>query len=73
MNKPVLNIPKELEPSDTILKALVDALYPILIPVEEQDMRIQFENAKVIEMTARVAWASFFSMYMLGNRVGDPE
>jgi hypothetical protein len=38
---------------------ITDALYPILIPVEQQDMRIQAENHKRVTEAARSAWRAY--------------
>lgn len=38
---------------------LVDVLYPVLIPFEQQDMRIQAENHLRVTEIARVAWRLF--------------
>lgn len=59
MSKHMLSIPNELEPNPQVLKSLVDALYPVLIPLEVQCMQIQAENRKEVEDVARVAWAAF--------------
>lgn len=38
---------------------LVDVIYPVLIPVEQQDVRIQAENHKRITEVARSVWREF--------------
>lgn len=38
---------------------IVEAIYPVLIPVEQQDMRIQAANRAKITEVARVAWHAF--------------
>jgi hypothetical protein len=49
-----------------MVRKLADAIYPVLIPFEEQDTAIQTENRKQIEAIAYQAWRSFFR-----GRVGD--
>lgn len=49
----VTHIPEKL------VKDLAKAMYPVLIPIEEQSMQIQAENAKLVEMAATAAWLSF--------------
>lgn len=46
-----------------IKKALVDAIYPILIPFEEQCVQIQAENYKLMEKIADLIWATFVEEY----------
>lgn len=43
-----------------MVRKIADAIYPVLIPFEEQDVAIQAENAKQIDAIARQAWRSFF-------------
>lgn len=38
---------------------LVEAIYPVLIPVEQQDMRIQAENHKRVTDLATRIWREF--------------
>lgn len=38
---------------------LIDAIYPVLIPIEQQDMRIQAENRAKIASIALTAWRTF--------------
>lgn len=42
-----------------MVKQISAAIYPILIPVEEQCMQIQAENAVEVERLARNLWRSF--------------
>jgi len=43
-----------------MVRKIADAIYPVLIPFEEQDVAIQAENAKQIDAIAYQAWRSFF-------------
>lgn len=38
---------------------IVEAIYPILIPMEEQDCAIQAKNHEQVTHAARLAWRSF--------------
>jgi len=38
---------------------LVDALYPVLIPMEQQCMEIQAKNRERVTRTATMAWRAF--------------
>ena len=38
---------------------LIEALYPVLIPMEQQDTRIQARNHAKITEVARKAWREF--------------
>lgn len=40
---------------------LTEALYPVLIPVEQQDTRIQAENRARVTEVAKMAWRFFSS------------
>lgn len=54
--------PARLSPEDLeaqIVKELTAAIYPILIPMEEQDCAIQARNYEQVEGIARQAWRSF--------------
>jgi hypothetical protein len=42
-----------------MLPKIVEAIYPVLIPMEQQDMRIQQENHKHVTECARAAWRKF--------------
>jgi hypothetical protein len=53
--------PEEVE--TRMAKEIAKAIYPIMIPMEEQSVQIQAENAKVIDRAARAAWRSFVSGY----------
>ncbi len=44
---------------DRMVPALIRALRPILFPMEEQDVKIQAENAVIAEAVARAAWREF--------------
>lgn len=46
-----------------MVKQLAAAIYPILIPMEEQSVQIQAENARVIDDVARTAWQAFVASY----------
>jgi hypothetical protein len=50
--------PEQVE-AETV-KKIIEAIYPILVPWEEQDMAIQQRNHEQIERIARQAWRSFF-------------
>ena len=39
-----------------MIPQIVDAIYPVLIPMEQQDMRIQAENRAHMTELARVVW-----------------
>jgi hypothetical protein len=47
------------EVRDFMTSRLEDAMYPVLIPVEQQDMRIQEENRRAVELAAIAAWNTF--------------
>lgn len=53
--------PEEVE--TRMAKQIAAAIYPIMIPMEQQSMQIQAENAKVIDRVARVAWRTFVAAY----------
>lgn len=38
---------------------IVEAIYPIMIPIEQQDMRIQAQNREKMTEVARIAWRAF--------------
>lgn len=38
---------------------IVEAIYPVLIPMEQQDMRIQAENHALLTLLATAMWRSF--------------
>lgn len=42
-----------------IVPRIVEAIYPVLIPMEQQDCRIQAENHARITEVARGAWRAF--------------
>lgn len=42
-----------------MLPKIVEAIYPVLIPMEQQDMRIQAENHEHVTECARAAWRKF--------------
>lgn len=44
-----------------LIKKLVDAIYPILIPVEVQCMEIQAKNYELIESLATLVYTEFIS------------
>lgn len=44
---------------ERMVPEIVDALYPILIPMEQQDMRIQAENRARVTEVARITWRAF--------------
>lgn len=47
------------EVEQRMIPQLVNVLYPVLIPMEQQDMRIQAENHKHVTDVARIAWRAF--------------
>lgn len=47
--------------TDQTIKALVDAIYPILIPMEEQDMAIQAKNYELIKGLATLVYTEFIT------------
>jgi hypothetical protein len=51
--------PEEVEA--LMVPRIVTALYPILIPVEQQDVRIQAESYARITEVARATWRAFVS------------
>lgn len=50
-----------------IVPQLVEVIYPILIPMEQQDMRIQAENRERITEVARIAWRAFTTAERAGE------
>lgn len=52
----------EAEVEAMVVPKLVDAIYPILIPVEQQCMQIQEENRKQMVCLATALWRSFGTM-----------
>lgn len=55
--RPVKRSPEEVEAA--MVPKLVEVLYPVLIPFEQQDCRIQAENHAKITEIATQAWRSF--------------
>lgn len=53
--------PEQVE--ERMTKRIADAIYPILIPMEEQSVQIQAENAAVVNAIARSAWQAFVDAY----------
>lgn len=49
--------PEQIE--DRMAKQIAKAIYPILIPMEEQSVQIQAENAKAVDEVARAAWRAY--------------
>ena len=49
--------PKEVEA--IMVPKIVEAIYPVLIPMEQQDCRIQAENHKRMTQLATDLWRSF--------------
>lgn len=47
------------EVESNIIPRIVDALYPVLIPFEEQDTRIQARNHALMTELAQLVWRSF--------------
>ena len=44
-------------------KKISNALYPVLIPVEEQCCQIQEENAKVVNNISKMVWKEFLEQF----------
>ncbi len=44
---------------EMMLPKIVEAIYPVFIPFEQQDCRIQAENHAKLTAIARNAWRSF--------------
>lgn len=42
---------------------LVEAIYPILIPIEEQDIQTQDENQRLLTMLATKLWRGFQAIH----------
>ena len=38
---------------------LVEAIYPVLIPVEQQDVNIQADNRRRVTILAKTIWRGF--------------
>jgi hypothetical protein len=49
--------PEQVE--QMMIERLVEAIYPVLIPIEQQDVAIQKRNLAKITSAARSAWQSF--------------
>ncbi len=49
--------PEQIE--EMMVSKIVEAIYPILIPMEQQDCAIQARNHAKITEVARAAWRSF--------------
>lgn len=45
--------------AEMMIPRLVEAIYPVLIPIEQQDMAIQLANHTKITEIARSAWHQF--------------
>jgi hypothetical protein len=56
MKRPKLT-PEEVE--TFMIPRLVEAIYPVLIPMEQQDMAIQARNHERVTEIAKQAWRSF--------------
>lgn len=52
--------PEQVE--DRMAKQIASAIYPILIPMEEQSVQIQVENAKAVDEVARTAWRAYVAI-----------
>ena len=50
------------EEIDAIMVPLIEALYPIFYPVEQQDCQIQLEHYIKVKAIAELAWRNFTSM-----------
>lgn len=51
--------PQEVD--QMMIERLVDAIYPVLIPIEQQDVAIQAANFAKVQGAACMAWQSFRS------------
>lgn len=49
--------PEQVE--EMMIPRLVEAIYPVLIPMEQQDMAIQMANHAKVTAIARSAWHQF--------------
>jgi hypothetical protein len=49
----------DVEIENRIAPQIAAALRPILIPMEEQDMKINQENSELMDRLAREVWRSF--------------
>jgi hypothetical protein len=47
------------EVEERMVPKIVEAIYPVLIPMEQQDTRIQAENHKHLTEVARETWRAF--------------
>lgn len=59
-------MPRRYKPEEVearMVKQIAAVIYPVLIPMEEQSLQIQAENAKVVDEVARVAWRTFVGSY----------
>jgi hypothetical protein len=56
MKRPRLS-PDEVE--QMMIPKLVEAIYPVLIPMEQQDMAIQAANQRKVETASAAAWRAF--------------
>lgn len=45
--------------TEMMVPRIVEAIYPVLIPIEQQDMAIQAANRAKITAIARSAWRQF--------------
>lgn len=49
----------EQEVEEMMVPRLVEAVYPVLIPIEQQDCRIQAKNHERVTEIARQVWREF--------------
>jgi hypothetical protein len=54
--RPPRPTPEQVEA--TMVERITDALYPVLIPIEQQDCAIQARNRERVTKAARAAWQS---------------
>lgn len=57
--------PEQVE--EMMVERLVEAMYPVMIPIEQQDVHIQRANFARIQKAARAAWRSFADRSALGQ------
>ena len=54
--RPTRPTPEQVEA--TMVERITDALYPVLIPIEQQDCAIKARNRERVTKAARAAWQS---------------
>jgi len=59
--------PADKAVEDRMAPALSRVLRPILFAMEEQDMQVQAENSRVLDIVARAAWREFRAQFAKQN------